>query len=141
MHYPQIKNLRLIKDFKQEYVATFLGMSQPEYSRLESGGRTAKAQELQKLAQLYGVRIDQIMQHDMNIELSTVSSKPFRRNDAVPRDIVDRLLENNDELLKSLLEHQTKSERIIERLMGFLDRKSASESLYKDFPLSGPVNE
>lgn len=141
MHYPQIKNLRLIKDFKQEYVANFLGMSQPEYSRLESGGRMAKAQELQKLAQLYGVRIDQIMQHDMNIELSTVSSKPFRRNDAVPRDIVDRLLENNDELLKSLLEHQTKSERIIERLIGFLDRKAVGESFYKDFPLSGPVNE
>jgi hypothetical protein len=39
------------------------------------------------------------------------------------------------------LEHQTKSERIIDRLIGFLDRKSGSESLYKDFPLSGPVNE
>jgi transcriptional regulator with XRE-family HTH domain len=141
MHYPQIKNLRLIKDFKQEYVANYLGMSQPEYSRLESGARTAKAQELQKLAQLYGIRVDQILQNDVNVELSTISSKPFRRNDAVPRDIVDRLLENNDELLKSLLEHQTKSERIIDRLIGFLDRKSGSESLYKDFPLSGPVNE
>lgn len=141
MLYPQIKNLRLIKDFKQEYVANYLGMSQPEYSRLESGARTAKAQELQKLAQLYGVRVDQILQNDVNVELSTISSKPFRRNDAVPRDIVDRLLENNDELLKSLLEHQTKSERIIDRLIGFLDRKSGSESLYKDFPLSGPVNE
>ncbi|MFO0359638.1 MAG: helix-turn-helix domain-containing protein [Flavobacteriales bacterium] len=141
MHYPQIKNLRLIKDFKQEYVANFLGMSQPEYSRLESGARAAKAQELQKLAHLYGIRVDQILQNDVNVELSTVSSKPFRRNDAVPRDIVDRLLENNDELLKSLLEHQTKSERIIDRLIGFLDRKSGSESLYKDFPLSGPVNE
>lgn len=141
MHYPQIKNLRLIKDFKQEYVANFLGMSQPEYSRLESGARTARAQELQKLAQLYGIRVDQILQNDVNVELSTVSSKPFRRNDAVPRDIVDRLLENNDELLKSLLEHQTKSERIIDRLMGFLDRKSGSETFYKEFPLSGPVNE
>ena len=141
MHYPQIKNLRLIKDFKQEYVANFLGMSQPEYSRLESGARAAKAQELQKLAHLYGIRVDQILQNDVNVELSTVSSKPFRRNDAVPRDIVDRLLENNDELLKSLLEHQTKSERIIDRLIGFLDRKSGSESLYKDVPLSGPVNE
>jgi transcriptional regulator with XRE-family HTH domain len=141
MHYPQIKNLRLIKDFKQEYVANFLGMSQPEYSRLESGARAAKAQELQKLAHLYGIRVDQILQNDVNVELSTVSSKPFRRNDAVPRDIVDRLLENNDELLKSLLEHQTKSERIIDRLIGFLNRKSGSEALYKEFPLSGPVNE
>ena len=46
MMYPQIKNLRIMRDFNQEYVAAYLDISQPEYSRLETGTRTARAKEM-----------------------------------------------------------------------------------------------
>ncbi|MEZ4799021.1 MAG: helix-turn-helix domain-containing protein [Flavobacteriales bacterium] len=138
MNYPQIKNLRIMRDFKQEYVATFLGMSQPEYSRLETGARSPRAIELQQLAQLYSVRPDQLLQNESITEVASSSvARPFRRTDAVPRDIVDRLIDNNDELLKSVLESQSKTEKIIDKLINFLDRKSN----YQEYIPSGPVNE
>lgn len=138
MNYPQIKNLRIMRDFKQEYVATFLGMSQPEYSRLETGARSPRAIELQQLAQLYSVRPDQLLQSESITEVASSSvARPFRRTDAVPRDIVDRLIDNNDQLLKSVLESQSKTEKIMDKLIHFLDRKSN----YQEYISSGPVNE
>lgn len=138
MNYPQIKNLRIMRDFKQEYVATFLGMSQPEYSRLETGARSPRAIELQQLAQLYSVRPDQLLQNDNITEIASSSvARPFRRTDAVPRDIVDRLIDNNNDLLKSVLDSQSKTEKIIDKLINFLDKKSG----YQEYIPSGPVNE
>lgn len=140
-HYPNIRNLRLIRDYKQEYVAGYLGMSQPEYSRLETGTRSVRAQDVQKLAQLYSVRPDQILQTEPTGEFSTVPGRPYRRNDTVPREIVDRLIESNGELLKSVLEYQSKTERIIDKLMSFLDKKPAPETFYPEVPLRNSLND
>lgn len=129
MYYPQIKNLRLIRDYKQEYVASYLGMSQPEYSRLETGTRNVRAMEIQQLAQLYGVRPDQIMQSEISLDTNSSSGRPYRRSEAVPKEIVDRLIANNGELLKTVLDNQNKTERIIERLMAFLDTNVKSEKI------------
>jgi transcriptional regulator with XRE-family HTH domain len=141
MAYPQIKNLRLIRDFKQEYVAEFLGMSQPEYSRLETGARSPRAAEIQQLAALYGVRSDQIMQQEISTELHSGMTRPFRRSDAIPRDIVDKLIDNNGELLRTVLEQQQKSERLIEKLMSFIESKPLPDRPYKEFSSFSPVNE
>lgn len=141
MAYPQIKNLRLIRDFKQEYVAEFLGMSQPEYSRLETGARSPRAAEIQQLAALYGVRSDQIMMQEISTEIHSGMSRPFRRSDAIPRDIVDKLINNNSDLLKTVLEQQQKSERLIEKLMSFIESKPAPDKVYREFTSFSPVNE
>jgi transcriptional regulator with XRE-family HTH domain len=140
-HYPNIKNLRLIRDYKQEYVANYLGMSQPEYSRLETGMRSVRAEDIHKLSQLYSVRPDQLLQIDNAKEFSTNSNKASRRGDAVPRDIVDKLVENNTTLLKSVMEYQAKTERIIDKLIDFLDRRPGSETLCTDLPLNSRVND
>lgn len=140
-HYPNIKNLRLIRDYKQEYVANYLGMSQPEYSRLESGVRSVRAEDIQKLSQLYSVRPDQLLQMENAKEFSTAGGKASRRVDAVPRDIVDKLVENNTTLLKSVMDYQSKTERIIDKLIAFLERRPGSETLYTEPPLKTSVSE
>jgi transcriptional regulator with XRE-family HTH domain len=141
MTYPQIKNLRIMRDFKQEYVAAYLDISQPEYSRLETGTRTARAKEMEKLAQLYGIRIDQLMQSEVAVEVASSITRPFKRSDAIPRDIVDRLIDNNGELLRNLIDHQSKTERIIDKLFTFIERKSGSEVAYREMASMSPVNE
>ena len=141
MVYPQIKNLRSLRDFKQEYVANFLGISQPEYSRLESGARLVKGYELERLAELYGIRVDQLMNNEKAIEVASSSViKPFRRSESVPKEIVDRLIDNNGELLRNLLEHQVKTDRIIDKLFHFIEKRS-SDSTYYEVSQPSPVNE
>ena len=55
-----IKSLRLESNYKQTYVAEFLNMTQPEYSRIENGKRKKIAVELvKKLSDFYNVDINE----------------------------------------------------------------------------------
>lgn len=55
MHYQNIRKIRLVNNFKQEYVADQLGISQPEYSKIENGKRVPNADNLRRLCELYDV--------------------------------------------------------------------------------------
>lgn len=56
-----IKKIREQKGLLQKQVAAQLHIGQTNYNKLENGGREPSVRELQKLATLFGMTIDQIL--------------------------------------------------------------------------------
>ncbi len=60
-------NIRIIredKNLKQIEVATHIGVDKSAYSKIEKGTRALTVEELQKMAQLFGMTTDQIINHE-----------------------------------------------------------------------------
>lgn len=60
-YYPRLKDLREDRDLSQQYVAKYLCMKQPQYSRYERGLRDVPTDILIKLAKLYNTSTDYIL--------------------------------------------------------------------------------
>ena len=60
-YYPRLKDLREDHDYSQEFIADFLGMKQPQYSRYERGIRDVPTDVLIRLAKLYKTSTDYIL--------------------------------------------------------------------------------
>ncbi len=60
-YYPRLKDLREDRDLSQQYVADFLQMKQPQYSRYERGLRDIPTDILIKLAKFYKTSTDYIL--------------------------------------------------------------------------------
>ena len=59
--YPRIKDLREDNDYSQQFVADYLHMKQPQYSRYERGLRDIPTDVLIRLARLYNTTTDYIL--------------------------------------------------------------------------------
>lgn len=62
-----IKNIREEKNFKQIEVATHIGVDKSAYSKIEKGLRSLTVDELQKMAGLFDMTTDQIINFDGKI--------------------------------------------------------------------------
>ena len=62
--YIRLKNLREDRDLTQEQIAKYLHCSQSAYSSIESGKQDIPTSFLKKLAKLYGVTTDYILEMD-----------------------------------------------------------------------------
>jgi transcriptional regulator with XRE-family HTH domain len=62
-----IKAIREEKNLKQIEVATHIGVDKSAYSKIEKGMRSITVDELQKMAQLFNLTTDQILNYDGNI--------------------------------------------------------------------------
>ena len=60
----RLKNLREDSDLSQSQIAKYLHCSQSAYSRIESGRQDIPTQFLKKLAKLYQVTTDYILEMD-----------------------------------------------------------------------------
>ena len=60
-YYPRLKDLREDNDYSQSYVADYLNIKQPQYSRYERGFRDIPTDILIKLALLYNTTTDFIL--------------------------------------------------------------------------------
>lgn len=69
-YYPRLRDLREDHDYSQQFVADYLGMKQPQYSRYERGLRDIPTDVLIRLSKLYRTSTDYIL------GLTTIS-KPF----------------------------------------------------------------
>lgn len=58
---PNLKMLRLQHNYKQEYIAQVIGMTQPAYSKLESGLRKLNVYDIRNLCALYMVSSDELL--------------------------------------------------------------------------------
>ena len=117
--FPNIKALRLRNNLKQEYVADVLGMSQPEYSKIETGVRKIELAVLKELCKLYDVELEVLMRtqstlEDLALESLGVSS---RLTQPVNEEVIGKLMDNYSELLQNYIRQQKVQEKIIERLM------------------------
>ena len=70
-YYRRLRDLREDHDFTQQYVADYLNMKQPQYSRYERGLRDIPTDILIRLAQLYKTSADYILELSDDI-------KPYR---------------------------------------------------------------
>lgn len=70
--YPRIRDLREDHDYSQQFVADYLSMKQPQYSRYERGLRDVPTDVLIRLAKLYKTSTDYILG-------LTSSSKPYTK--------------------------------------------------------------
>ena len=59
-----IKDIREEKNLKQIEVATHIGVDKSAYSKIEKDLRAFAVDELQKMAQIFNMTIDQVINHD-----------------------------------------------------------------------------
>lgn len=62
-----IKHIREEKNFKQIEVATHISVDKSAYSKIEKGLRSITVEEIQKMAQLFNMTTDQILNYDGKI--------------------------------------------------------------------------
>lgn len=67
-----IKSIREEKNLKQIEVATHIGVDKSAYSKIEKGTRAISVEELQKMAQLFNMTTDQILNYDGKIPKEVV---------------------------------------------------------------------
>ena len=67
-----IKAIREEKNLKQIEVATHIGVDKSGYSKIEKGSRALTVEELQKMAQLFNMTTDQIINYDGKIPKEVV---------------------------------------------------------------------
>jgi transcriptional regulator with XRE-family HTH domain len=63
----KIKKLRELKGLKQEYMADKLKMSQPAYSRLEKDEVKIDIETLDKIAEVFEMRVEDLLRFDEKI--------------------------------------------------------------------------
>jgi transcriptional regulator with XRE-family HTH domain len=117
--FPNIKALRLRNNLKQEYVADVLGMSQPEYSKIETGVRKIELAVLKELCKLYDVELEVLMRTQSTLEDLALESLGVgsRLTQPVNEEVIGKLMDNYSELLQNYIRQQKVQEKIIERLM------------------------
>jgi len=67
-----IKAIREEKNLKQIEVATHIGVDKSAYSKIEKGSRALTVDELQKMAQLFNMATDQVLNFDGKIPKEVV---------------------------------------------------------------------
>lgn len=67
-----IKAIREEKDLKQIEVANHIGVDKSAYSKIEKGLRAVTVEELQKMAHLFNMSTDQILNYDGKIPKEVV---------------------------------------------------------------------
>ena len=67
-----IKKIREDKELMQKDVAIHIGVDKSTYSKIEKGLREVTVPELQKMAQLFNITIDQLVNFDGNIPKEVV---------------------------------------------------------------------
>ncbi len=67
-YYRRLKDLREDHDYSQKFIADYLKMKQPQYSRYERGLRDIPTDVLIKLAKLYNTSTDYLLGQTDNIK-------------------------------------------------------------------------
>jgi transcriptional regulator with XRE-family HTH domain len=121
MLYPKIRELRILHDLKQEYVAGRLGMSQPEYSRLENGHRHARIEDLRKLSAIYDVSLSALMLREQELPYG---SRPLNASFAGTNHLhLSSILEQQEELMAHLIQKQQLTEDYLKEILQVLGRE------------------
>ena len=67
-----IKDIREGKNLKQIEVATHIGVDKSAYSKIEKGLRALTVDELQKMAQLFNLTTDQVINYDGKVPTEVI---------------------------------------------------------------------
>ena len=100
----RLKNLRESKNYKQIYVANYLGISQQNYSRYENGKREIPIRFLPLLSTLYGISADYILGLSINKNDYSIISQTIY-SDKTLNEIINEISCLNEENITFLLKY------------------------------------
>ena len=72
----KLRELRKAHSYTQDYVATALGVARQTYSHYETGKRTPDAETLYKLAGLYNISVDDLIQLTLSLDRNIYYDAP-----------------------------------------------------------------
>ena len=101
-----IKTIREIKNFTQDYVATQLNMSVPNYSNIETGKTDVTLTRLEQIAKVLQIDYQQILNLDRDQILKVKNHSSIinpSSNDPTMRDELLKQLRIKDEQINRLL--------------------------------------
>lgn len=100
----RIKQFRKRQGLTQEQVASYLDLSRPQISLIESGERSIDLNKLEKLANLFGINLAVFISED-EMQLSTELAFAFRSDDVNESDLekiaqFKRIVKNHQKMKK-----------------------------------------
>ena len=81
-----IKRLREVSTYTQEHIASFLGIGRSAYSNYETGDRELPLNLMERLSDLYGCELSDLLSEDRNV-LETTLATAFRVDSLTPDDM------------------------------------------------------
>jgi transcriptional regulator with XRE-family HTH domain len=125
IRYPKIREFRILHDLKQEFIAEKLGISQPEYSRLECGFRKARLEDFKTLAKIYDVHINILMVRDQETVYDRPKKRPISPSILADEQIMS-LLDQHAQILSFLKQSNIESQQIIQKLIPYQNSNTSS---------------
>jgi transcriptional regulator with XRE-family HTH domain len=98
-----IKNIRELKNFSQEYMASEIDVSQPTYARIENGTTIPKVDRLQRIAEVLEVDLSTLLSSTniFNIHFSKIANQSGYINNQTNNTI-------DIEILRSIIQEELK---------------------------------
>jgi len=122
-----IKKIRELKNLKQEYVATQLGISQQQYSEIERNKVDIKESRLREIAQILEVKPEDILTFDdrqvFNIfenQNSTVNGTFIQNSD---QNVTDKLIQQHKEYLNEIIKIKDEEIALLKSLIEAFSKK------------------
>jgi transcriptional regulator with XRE-family HTH domain len=103
----KIKKLRELKNLTQEHVAQVLGLNQSAYSRLETGDTEISFSKLEKIAEMFGMRPEEVISFNEQMVFNVMHNLNGQNGYVVNliSENERRLYENQIESLKEEVKH------------------------------------
>jgi transcriptional regulator with XRE-family HTH domain len=117
MYYPKIREMRILHDLKQDYVASKLGMSQPEYSRLENGHRHVRIEDFRTLSSLYDVSLPTLMLREGDMMYGNQILPGAAKMKPEPAHQLHYMLHQQEQLISHLLQKQQEAEEHLQSIL------------------------
>jgi len=126
-----LKKLRQKQDISQEFLAKKIGVSRPTYAQIEKGGRDMSVKEAQKLAQFFGLSLEDFLSGKKNLEpkveleKNTKQIKQKKQKQEMRISVPQKRVKKFKEVLLYILERigarPNIGEAVVCKLMYFID--------------------
>ena len=123
-----LKQLRQEHDITQEFLAETIGVSRPTYAQIESGARDMSVKEAQKLAQFFGLSLEDFLagkkMPESKVELEKskkLKKEKFEMRVSVPKEKVEKFKEVLLYILERIGARPNIGEAVVCKLMYFID--------------------
>ena len=122
-----LKVLREVNNYTQEYVATKIGVDQSTYSKIERNPKNLKAEQVEKLAELYDVGVADILSSEgLTIHFSGHIEKNngyVNNNYEMQKEVLDKIYAVKDDEIKTLKEQVEYLRKQNDQLLKMLEGK------------------
>ena len=124
-----LKKLRQEQNISQEFLATKINVSRPTYAQIENEARDISVKEAQKLAQFFGLSLEDFLAGNQTPSTPEVKLEKFKKTKtqkskariSVPQEKVEKFKETFLYILTKIGARPNIGEAVIRKLMYFID--------------------